>query len=228
MSFTPFNKTALIFIFLKFNFGFNNNFDETLSSIFILLIFFSGCALVTDEYQANQRKVIAYLLEDLPLPDDAEIVKAPTVLLGTGEAISGRIILTSGFSPAENLIFYGTETLTTGWQLISSKVGVNPVPIAQTGSYAIIVLSAFEDIGILSSSCLDKTSFVLPFSFSSNVSPIHTIGTILYSITLVDFKQTSLLVSLNNCLLSEWPRIQNSIFKSKNALHEISPVKAPS
>ena len=33
---------------------------------------FSGCALVTDEYQANQRKVIAYLLEDLPLPDDAQ------------------------------------------------------------------------------------------------------------------------------------------------------------
>ena len=61
---------------------------KTLSSIFILLIFFSGCALVTDEYQANQRKVIAYLLEDLPLPEDAQIVKAPTVLLGTGEAIS--------------------------------------------------------------------------------------------------------------------------------------------
>jgi hypothetical protein len=59
----------------------------------------------------------------LPLPSDAEIIKAPTVLLGTGESISGRIIMTSGYSPAENLIFYGTETLSTGWQLISSKVG---------------------------------------------------------------------------------------------------------
>ena len=28
----------------------------------------------------------------------------------------------SGFSPIENLIFYGTETL-TGWQLIFQKVG---------------------------------------------------------------------------------------------------------
>ena len=93
-----------------------------LAIIFITFTIFSGCALVTDEYQANQRKVIAYLLEDLPLPEDGEIVKAPTVLLGTGEAISGRIILTSNYSPAENLIFYGTETLTTGWQLISSKV----------------------------------------------------------------------------------------------------------
>ena len=26
-------------------------------------------------------------------------------------------------SPAENLIFYGTESLSTGWELISSKVG---------------------------------------------------------------------------------------------------------
>ena len=91
---------------------------KNLSSLLFVLIIISGCAIFTDEYQKNQRKVIAYLLEDLPLPDDAEIVKAPTVLLGTGESISGRIILTSGFSPAENLIFYGTETLTTGWKLI--------------------------------------------------------------------------------------------------------------
>ena len=92
-----------------------------LASILILLL--SSCALVTDEYQTNQRKVIAYLLEDLPLPTDADIIKVPTVLLGTGDAISGRIVLTSGFSPAENLIFYGNQTPSTGWQLLSSKVG---------------------------------------------------------------------------------------------------------
>ena len=112
------------------------------SSSFILLIMFSGCALVTDEYQENQRKVIAYLLEDLPLPDDAKIVKTPTVLLGTGEAISGRIILTSGFSPAENLIFYGTETLTTGWKLISSKVGEEITLVySKSGRFATIYIA---------------------------------------------------------------------------------------
>ena len=31
------------------------------SSAFILLIMFSGCALVTDEYQKNQRKVTQHL-----------------------------------------------------------------------------------------------------------------------------------------------------------------------
>jgi hypothetical protein len=103
---------------------------------------FSGCALVTDEYQANQRKVIAYLLEDLPLPDDAQIVRTPTVLLGTGEAISGRIILTSGFSPAENLIFYGTETLSTGWTLISSKVGEEITLVySKSGRFATIYIA---------------------------------------------------------------------------------------
>ena len=115
---------------------------KNLLTSLIVLFIFSGCAIFTDEYQQNQRKVIAYLLEDLPLPDDAEIVKAPTVLLGTGEAISGRIILTSGFSPAENLIFYGTETLSTGWQLISSKVGEEITLVYEkSGRYATIYLA---------------------------------------------------------------------------------------
>ena len=92
-------------------------------SLVFLLLFSTSCSLFVDEYQVNSRKVIAYLLEDLPIADDADIIKYPTVLLGTGDSISGRIILQSGYSPAENLIFYGSETLTTGWQLVSSKVG---------------------------------------------------------------------------------------------------------
>tara|TARA_B110000196_G_C20828463_1_gene512621 strand:+ start:142 stop:630 length:489 start_codon:yes stop_codon:yes gene_type:complete len=114
----------------------------------LVLLAFSACALITDEYQANQRKVIAYLLEDLPLPEDAQIIKEPTVLLGTGESISGRIILTSGYSPAENLIFYGTETLTTGWQLISSKVGEEVTLVyTKSGRIATIYLSPRSTFG---------------------------------------------------------------------------------
>tara|TARA_X000000368_G_scaffold129193_1_gene101595 strand:+ start:298 stop:789 length:492 start_codon:yes stop_codon:yes gene_type:complete len=121
---------------------------KNLSSLLFVLIIISGCAIFTDEYQKNQRKVIAYLLEDLPLPDDAKIIKAPTVLLGTGESISGRIILTSGFSPAENLIFYGTETLTTGWKLISSKVGEEITLVYEkSGRYATIYLAPKGTLG---------------------------------------------------------------------------------
>ena len=121
--------------------------NKILSSL-LILIFISGCALITDEYQANQRKVIAYLLEDLPLPNDAEIIKAPTVLLGTGEAISGRIIMQSGYSPAENLIFYGTETLSTGWSLISSKVGEEVTLVySKSGRFATIYISPRNTVG---------------------------------------------------------------------------------
>ena len=110
---------------------------KNLLTTLVILVIFSGCAIFTDEYQQNQRKVIAYLLEDLPLPDDADIIKVPTVLLGTGDSISGRIILESGYSPAENLIFYGNETLSTGWQLISSKVGEEVTLIyLKNGRYA--------------------------------------------------------------------------------------------
>jgi hypothetical protein len=96
--------------------------NKNLSILSIIIILISGCALITDEYQDNQRKVIEYLLEDFPIPADAKII-APTMLLGTGQEVSGRIILTSDYSPAENLIFYGTETVSTGWNLVSSKVG---------------------------------------------------------------------------------------------------------
>ena len=71
--------------------------SSILSLVFVLL-FSTSCSLFVDEYQVNSRKVIAYLLEDLPLPDDADIIKLPTVLLGTGDAISGRITLESGYS----------------------------------------------------------------------------------------------------------------------------------
>ena len=115
---------------------------------FLVLFSFSACSLITDEYQVNQRKVIAYLLEDLPLPSDAEIIKGPTVLLGTGESISGRIILTSGYSPAENLIFYGTETLTTGWVLLSSKVGEEVTLVyTKNGRFATLYISPRRSVG---------------------------------------------------------------------------------
>ena len=111
-----------------------------------LVIFLTGCALITDEYQKDQRKVIAYLLEDLPLPEDSEILKVPTVLLGTGDAVSGRIRLTSQFSPAENLVFYGNEIPSTGWVLVSSKVGEEIILVyTKNGRFATVEMSPLRD-----------------------------------------------------------------------------------
>lgn len=115
--------------------------------IALFSILLTNCALIVDEYQQDQRKVIAYLLEDLPLPNDSEIIKVPTVLLGTGDAISGRIILKSQYSPAENLVFYGNEAPSTGWRLISSKVGEEiTLTYTKGGRFATIEMTPVRDV----------------------------------------------------------------------------------
>ena len=117
-------------------------------SIASILILFSSCAIFVDEYQVNQRKVLAYLLSDFPLPKKSEIIKDPTVVLGTGNAISGRIVLKSSFSPAENLIFWGNSTPETGWQLISSKVAEEIALVySKEGRFATINITPTTGLG---------------------------------------------------------------------------------
>jgi len=106
----------------------------------------SGCAIFVDEFQLNQRMVLDYLLSDLPLPKDADIIKDPTVILGTGNSISGRVVLVSSYTPAENLIFYGNETPSTGWTLVSSKVGGEITMVyTKDGRYATIDITPKKD-----------------------------------------------------------------------------------
>ena len=117
-------------------------------SIASILILFSSCAIFVDEYQVNQKKVLAYLLSDFPLPEKSEIIKDSTVVLGTGNAISGRIVLKSSFSPAENLIFWGNSTPETGWQLISSKVAEEiSLVYSKEGRFATINITPTTGLG---------------------------------------------------------------------------------
>ena len=90
--------------------------------LFVFTTLVSSCGIVGDVYQEESRRIINYLLSDFPLPSDAEIQKLPTVILGTGTGIAGRIVLFSDVSPAENLIFYGNSTQGSGWNLVSSTV----------------------------------------------------------------------------------------------------------
>ena len=118
------------------------------SILVVLLLSISSCAIFVDEYQVNQRKVLAYLLSDLPMPKDADIIKEPTVVLGTGKAISGRVVLESSYTPAENLIFYGNQTPSTGWNLASSKVGEEISLIyTKDGRYASIYITPKTGLG---------------------------------------------------------------------------------
>ena len=104
-----------------------------------LLIIISGCSLITDEYQDNQRKVIDYLLGDVPMPEDAEIIQFPTAIQGTGQNVSGRIVLSSQDSPAENLIFYDTQAPIAGWMLVSSKAGEEVVLVYEKSNRVISI-----------------------------------------------------------------------------------------
>ncbi len=116
--------------------------------LFTLIFLASSCAVLVDEFQVNQRKVLSYLLSDLPLPNEANIIKEPTVILGTGKSISGRVVLESSFTPAENLIFYGNETPSTGWNLASSKVGEEISLIyTKDGRYASIYITPKSGLG---------------------------------------------------------------------------------
>jgi hypothetical protein len=116
--------------------------------VFFLLIFISSCTLFVNEYQVNQRKIISYLLSDFPIPKNSEIIKDPTVVLGTGNAVSGRIVLESSYSPAENLIFYGNSTPESGWVLVSSKVAEEiSLVYSKDGRFATIYITPTTGLG---------------------------------------------------------------------------------
>ena len=116
-------------------------------SLFLLLLV-SSCSIFVDEYQTNQKKVIEFLLSDLPIPEDSSIMRDSTVLLGNGDNVSGRIMLDTSSSPAENLIFYSEEALASGWELMSSKVGEEITLIYfKNGRYATLEMRPKRSFG---------------------------------------------------------------------------------
>ena len=117
--------------------------------ISILFLFMaSSCSIFVDEYQINQKKVIEFLLSDLPIPEDSSIKRDSTVLLGNGDNVSGRIMLDTSSSPAENLIFYSEEALSSGWELMSSKVGEEITLIYfKNGRYATLEMQPKRSFG---------------------------------------------------------------------------------
>ena len=116
-------------------------------SLFLLFVI-SGCSIFVDEYQTNQKKVIEFLLSDLPIPEDSSIKRDSTVLLGNGDNVSGRIMLDTSSSPAENLIFYTEEALASGWELMSSKVGEEITLIYfKNGRYATLEMRPKRSFG---------------------------------------------------------------------------------
>ena len=70
------------------------------------------------------------------------------MLLGNGDNVSGRIMLDTALSPAENLIFYSEEALASGWELMSSKVGEEITLIYfKNGRYATLEMQPKRSFG---------------------------------------------------------------------------------
>jgi len=75
----------------------------------------------------------------VPIPENAEVIQTPTSIQGTGQNVSGRIVLTSQDSPAENLIFYDTQAPIAGWMLVSSKAGEEVVLVYEKSNRVISI-----------------------------------------------------------------------------------------
>lgn len=84
-----------------------------------------------------------------------------------------------------------------------SGVAVLPVPIAQTGSYAITIFDQSSTCSLIALSYLSFTSLVLPDSLSSSDSPMHAKTENPCSTALFVLRATSSSVSPKRLLLSE-------------------------
>ena len=107
--------------------------------ILSMLLLTSSCVmndsnLWTDRGQIDTKLIIAYLLSDIPLPDDAEILEEKTVIQGSGLGWSGKITIKSSQSPAETLIFFSEEVAPNGWTMISSTVSEQIILVYKKGN----------------------------------------------------------------------------------------------
>ena len=111
-----------------------------------------------------------------------------------------------------------------------SGVAVRPVPMAQTGSYAMVTAMSFSALKPArpSFSCRVTTSFVCEASRSSRSSPTHKIGKSPPAIAAATFLFINSSDSPITCRRSEWPQRQYKQPTSFSIEALISPVKAPS
>ncbi len=78
-----------------------------------------GADPASEQDLAAQRAVLE-LISDVPIPNDAELLPARTLVLGKGKKWTGRLQLSLRISLIEARDLYEREMSNFGWQLISS------------------------------------------------------------------------------------------------------------
>ncbi len=77
--------------------------------------------MMENSYKEESQKTIEMLLSDMPMPPEVKFIGDP-LIMGTGQSITGKMILHSPYSPATNLDYYRKATQGSGWKLVSSTI----------------------------------------------------------------------------------------------------------
>ena len=89
---------------------------------FFLIGVLTNCSTYKERSQKDSRLLIEYALYDFPFPSSAEIIEKETVILGSGERWSGKVVYNDQKSPAELLKYYGQSGRASGWAMKASTV----------------------------------------------------------------------------------------------------------
>ena len=89
---------------------------------FFLIGILTNCSTYKERSQQDTKLLIEYALYDFPFPSSADIIEKETVILGSGERWSGKVVYNDRKSPAELLKYYGQSGRASGWAMKASTV----------------------------------------------------------------------------------------------------------
>ena len=126
-----------------------SKFTKILVSIFIVVLIYS-CSMMkdrdrwTDRGAIDTKLIIDYLLADMPLPPNSDILEEKTVIQGSGQGWSGKMTFLTELSPAELIIFSYENIATAGWVLMSSTISEQIILVYKRG-YRIATVEILRD-----------------------------------------------------------------------------------
>ena len=90
--------------------------------LFLSMSLLNSCSESIEEGKNQTQILIEYALYDFPLPKDSKIQMENTVILGSGESWTGRIVLITNSTSAELLKYLTENAEASDWRLNSSSI----------------------------------------------------------------------------------------------------------
>lgn len=126
---------------------------KSIASLLTLLLLLAGCnTLPTVDGQKEEIDLFRkQLLGEMPLPLGARIDNEASLILGSGENWTGRVILSVSTAAAETFNTLREQFQTGGWQLLSSVKAKNSI-LVFTRQERTVTLEINEGSGLTSGS----------------------------------------------------------------------------